>query len=223
VKVSHSLACGVAALFLVACGGSSDTEPGASEATSTSTGASSGAGAGNTTGAGSGGSSADGGGAADDRIDPISVGHDWTYDVTEIGDDPACPSGSHTGKTLSEGTFDGKDAFQVSSLCTGYPPSYYAVDGDVVEVNYMGTWLLALDAPVQEGHMWTNGASTFTWHDEGTVTVGAGTFEQCFRATQDDAGWDAYTIFCRGVGPVHWHSVDPSGDGYDAVLTAVSF
>ena len=100
---------------------------------------------------------------------------------------------------------DGKDAFQTTSLCAGAEASYYAVDGDVVQVDYQGTWILALDAPVEEGHTWSNGSSTFTWHKEPHVTVPAGTFDNCWRATQN-VSYEAYTIFCRGVGPVHWYS-----------------
>ena len=135
----------------------------------------------------------------------FSLGHQWTYDVTELGSFPLCPSGTHSGKVVSEGMIDGKDAFQTTNLCAGVDPSYYAVDGDVVQVDYQGTWILALDAPVEEGHTWSNGSSTFTWHKEPKVTVPAGSFDNCWRATQN-VDYEAYTIFCRGVGPVHWHS-----------------
>jgi hypothetical protein len=33
---------------------------------------------------------------------------------------------------------------------------------------------------------------------------------------------DAYATFCRGIGPVRWHFVEQSGNGYDATLTAVT-
>lgn len=162
------------------------------------------------------------GSGPDDRIDPIEVGHSWTYDVEELGTFPLCPSGSHTGETIGESELDGKHAFEVTSLCANAESSQYAVEGDVVFVNYQGTWILALDAPVEEGHTWSNGSSTFTWEDEGTVTVPAGTFDDCWRATQNVA-YEAYTVFCRGVGPVRWRSVDLSGNGFDAVLTAKNF
>jgi len=165
---------------------------------------------------------ADGGGSQAGAIDPIAVGNSWTYAVEEIGTFPLCPGGSHTAMTLGESQLDGKTAYEVTSLCANAESSFYAVAGDVVQVSYEGTWVLALDAPVEEGHEWSNGFSTFTWHDEGTVTVAAGTFDDCWRATQN-VGYEAYTIFCRGVGPVHWRSVDLNGDGFDALLTAKSF
>lgn len=184
--------------------------------TSTSTTASTGAQTGTST------STTGSGGGPDDRIDPIALGHSWTYDVTEVGTFPLCPSGSQTAETVAEVEKNGKTGLEVTSLCANAQSSIYAVEGDVVFVDYLDTWVLALDAPVEEGHTWSNGISTFTWHDEGTVTVPAGTFDDCWRATQNVA-YEAYTIFCRGVGPVHWHSVDLAGNGFDAILTAKSF
>jgi hypothetical protein len=207
-------ACLCLALTTSACGGGFSPAGAASDASASSTGAGTGGGG----GTGTGGS----GGGADDRIDPILLGHAWTYDVQELGSFPLCPAGTHTGEVLGESTVDGKDAFEVSSLCANAGSSYYAVDGDVVQVDYQGTWLLALDAPVEEGHTWSNGSSTFTWHSKSSVTVPAGTFSDCWSATQNVA-YEAYTIFCRGVGPVRWYSKDLDGNGFDAQLTAKSF
>jgi len=186
-----------------------------------------GAGAGNEGGAGAAGAAGvggagAGGGTVAGAIDPIALGNSWTYDVQELGDFALCPSGSHTAETIDQLELDGKQAFEVTNLCANVDSSFYAVDGDVVQVNYFGTWILALDAPVEEGHTWSNGSSTFTWHDEGTVTVPAGTYDDCWRATQN-VDYDAYTIFCRGVGPIHWHSEDLAGNGFDALLTANNF
>lgn len=214
-------------VLLVACsapsgtGGSGGTGGDESEDGGADTG-------GNNVGAGSEGGATDGAGgdggapAEDNRIDPIALGHSWTYDVEEIGNFPLCPSGSHTGETIDALELDGKQALEVTNLCANVPSSFYSVDGDIVQVNYQGTWILALDAPVEEGHTWSNGVSTFTWHDEGEVTVSAGTFDDCWRATQN-VEYEAYTIFCRGVGPVHWRSVDLNGDGFDALLTDTNF
>ncbi len=157
----------------------------------------------------------------DTRIDPIVVGHSWTYDVTVLGTYPICTSGSHDGVVLGEMMLDGKNAFQVQSFCPGLGTVSYAVSGDVVQYDYMSTWVLALDAPVTEGHMWTNGVDTFTWHSMGSVTVPAGTYADCWKATQN-VGYEAYTVFCRGVGPVHWYT-NNAGNGYEAILTAKNF
>lgn len=207
-RLSISCVC-LVVTSLVACGG---TDP--------STG-SGGEGGEAQNGSGGSGASGTGGGLQQLPIDPITVGNRWTYEVEEIGSLPLCPSGSHTAEALSESELDGKTAIEVTSVCANAPSSFYAVDGDVVQVNYEGTWVLALDAPVEEGHTWSNGVSTFTWHDEGEVMVGAGKFEDCWRATQN-VDYEAYTIFCRGVGPVRWRSVDLAGNGFEAVLTQVS-
>jgi hypothetical protein len=223
MKNSASTSIVLAAVLLAACGDSS-TDPifgGNGQGGDGSDGGSPADGGGAPEG-GDGSGAGNEGGSSAQLIDPIAVGNSWTYDVEEVGTYPYCPSGSHTAVTLGESQLDGKTAYEVTSLCANAPSSFYAVDGDVVQVNYEGTWVLALDAPVEEGHTWSNGISTFTWHDEGTVTVGAGTFDDCWRATQN-VDYEAYTIFCRGVGPVHWRSVDLTGNGFDATLTAKNF
>ncbi len=159
--------------------------------------------------------------AGDTRIDPIAVGRSWTYDVTIFGTYPLCSAGSHQGVVLGTKMLDGKQSFQVQSLCPGVGTLDYAVSGDVVQFDYMATWVLALDAPVAEGHTWTNGVDTFTWHSVGSVTVPAGTYSDCWKATQN-VGYEAYTVFCRGVGPVHWFTKN-SGNGYEAMLTSKNF
>jgi hypothetical protein len=159
-------------------------------------------------------------GVPDDRIDPIALGRSWTYDVTIIGTYPICRAGSSTGQVLGTKQVSGKQAFQVQSFCPGAGTTSYAVDGDRVELFYANTWILALDAPVEEGHTWTNGADDFVWEKAPKVTGKAGTFDDCWTARQENS--ESYTVFCRGVGPVKWHFVD-KGNGYDAVLTAKNF
>ena len=156
--------------------------------------------------------------AADNRIDPITVGRSWTYDVTIIGTYPICSKGSHTGSVIGTKTVGGKAAFQVQSFCPGAGVNAYFVDGDKVEVYYMNTWVLALDAPVAEGHTWSDGVNSYVWNKLGKVTVPAGTYEDCWSAKH--VGGASYTQYCRGVGPVKWHYVDAFGNGYDAILTS---
>ncbi len=158
----------------------------------------------------------------DDRIDPIEVGRTWTYAITDIGTYPLCPGGTHAGTALASATVAGKQAIQVQSACANAGTAYYAVDGDLVQVDVAGAWLTSLATPVQEGQTWTEGSDSFTWHSAGTVTVPAGTFENCWSATQNVA-YSAYAIFCRGVGPVRWYTKDAQGNGYDAQLSAKNF
>ena len=159
----------VSAASMLACGGSDNSGLGAAGAAGGGGFATGGTGATGATGAtGSGGTA-----GVDTRIDPIELGHAWTYDVTIYGVYPLCKAGSHTGQVLGQKDVGGKAAFQVQSLCPAAGVSSYSVEGDRVFVYYDGVWLLALDAPVQEGHSWTNGATTFKWESAGSVTVPA--------------------------------------------------
>ncbi len=157
-------------------------------------------------------------------IDPIEVGNSWTYDVTELGTYPRCPGGSHTSSVVTARELADKTALTVESLCQDLGPYDYAVDGDRVFTYdpIASAWTLALDAPVEEGHVWTASDHDFVWRAQGVVTVPAGTFSDCWAATEL-AEFESYTVFCRGVGPVHWHYEDGFGNGYDALLTAKNF
>lgn len=159
--------------------------------------------------------------AAVQPIDPLVVGHKWTYQVTQVNVYPLCPSGTHDGEVLRALTKDGRQAVEVQSLCQNAGTFFYSMQGDVVHWDEAGNWVLVIDAPVQEGHSWASSNSTYTWHDAGAVTVPAGTFSDCWKA-QDDNG-PSYTTFCRGVGPVDWHYRDAFGNGYNALLTAKNF
>jgi hypothetical protein len=156
--------------------------------------------------------------SVDNRIDPINLGGSWTYDVAIIGTYPICKSGRQTAAVLSQKNVSGKAAFQVQSFCPGAGTNSYFVDGDRVEIYYGVAWVLSLDAPVVQGHTWTDGLYTYVWNRVGSATVPAGTFTECWDAKLQ--GGVNYTRFCRGVGPVQWHFVDTSGNGYDAVLTS---
>lgn len=158
----------------------------------------------------------------DQQIDPIAVGRKWTYDVEIYGVYPLCQEGIHSGQVLSEKEVGGRHAYQIQSLCPAAGVSSYAVEGDRVWIYYSSTWVLALDAPVEAGHTWTNGASTFEWESSGSVTMPAGTFDDCWTARENVAG-ESFTIFCRGVGPIHWHLKDAAGNGFDARLTEKNF
>jgi len=160
------------------------------------------------------------GSVPDNRIDPITVGRTWTYDVTILGNYPLCKAGSSTGRVLGQKSVGGKNAFQVQSFCPGAGTSSYAVNGDKVEIYYGSSWILSLDAPVQEGHTWTDGLYTYGWENVGQVTVPAGTYADCWKA-KPTVG-TSFTTFCRGVGPVRWHFVDQNGNGYDATLTGTT-
>ncbi len=160
-------------------------------------------------------------GNGDDRIDPITTGYAWTYSVTPLDGGASCASaGTHVVRVTSETTKDGKDAFAVQSLCDDAGTTLHAVDGDVVQIDEHGTWTLALGAPVEEGHAWSNARGTYTWHDAGAVSVPAGTFSTCWRAAGPEG---AFSIYCRGIGPVRIVERSADGSGYDARLTRKNF
>jgi hypothetical protein len=161
------------------------------------------------------------GAVADRRIDPIEVGRAWTYDVKVLGFYPLCEAGSHIATARSATSKDGKTAIDVTSLCKNAGAYEYAVEGDRV-FTYLGGWRLVLDAPVAEGHTWSDTLRNYVWESRGTQTVPAGTFGECWSATVV-ARYTSYTVFCRGVGPVKWHYEDGLGNGYEAVLTRKSF
>lgn len=223
---------GLTALVLLTCGAC-----GGSEGNGVFAEAGAGLGDGGTDPSGDSGTSTDGGGDSstsldggdagdgsvkDTRIDPIEVGHSWTYNVTVLGFYPACSNGVFTSNTLQSSQLDGKTALHVQSLCENAGVFKYAVEGDRVYAHLNGSWKLSLDAPVAEGHTWSDGFRDYRWDSKGAITTPAGKFSDCWSATVV-AGYTSYTIFCRGVGPVKWHYEDGIGNGYEAVLTAKNF
>lgn len=155
-------------------------------------------------------------------IDPIDVGNAWTYDVTVLGWYPICSSGRHTATALEAVRVGGKNGVRVQSLCDRAGTYVYAAEGDRVWSWYAGAWRRSLDAPVRAGHAWSDDYFDYTWERVGTVTVPAGTFKSCWSAKKLTR-YPSYTVFCRGVGPVHWHYEDGFGNGYDAVLRSKNF
>lgn len=158
----------------------------------------------------------------DDRIDPIEVGHAWTYNVQVLGFYPSCDNGVQTATALETSEVDGKTAVHVQSLCKDAGTYTYSVDGDRVYSYFAGKWRISVDSPVSEGHNWTDGFRSYAWEAKGSVTTPAGTFANCWSA-KVDASYDSYTVFCRGVGPVKWHYEDGYGNGYEAILTSKNF
>jgi len=158
----------------------------------------------------------------DRRIDPIEVGHAWTYDVRVLGWYPACADGIHTATALEKVHVGGRDGIRVQSLCARAGTFVYAVDGDSVASWWGGAWRNSLDAPVRSGKVWSDDFAEYTWERVASIDTPAGKFRTCWSATKR-ASYDSYTIFCRGVGPVKWHYEDGWGNGYDAVLVSKNF
>ena len=233
LRIGWALAVSVSALSsaLLGCGDdtagvSGSAGAGGSSGTDAATGVG-GAGSGGATGAGGAGGA--GGGAStgtgepgSDRLLPLEVGTRWVYDVGAVGAGAVCATGEHASEVLGTATIRGREAFEVSSFCAVAGSSFLSPepDSDVVLFDYGGEWLTVLDEPVEEGHSWAYFNTSFVWRSEGTVTVPAGTFEDCWSTVQE-VSYEAYTTYCRGVGPVRSYSEDLGGNGWDAVLVAV--
>src|SRR5262245_55886525 len=128
-----------------------------------------------------------GGDAAADAGDPTSiaslfpavVGHSWTFQISS--DFPEC-SGEKTGSVLQMQKVDGRDAFWISSYCDGQSPAAVSVSDKSADVDVQGHYVPQLAEPVAEGAKFQSIMGTTTWHKEATVTVPAGTFQNCWRA-----------------------------------------
>ena len=118
---------------------------------------------------------------------PMAVGDSWTFSVAAVGAGSICGAGTHMQQVLSANAADGRAAFQLSNFCTGVSATYnYAVNGDnEVDFDYQGTWLTLVDPNLTEGHMWPYFNTSYHWHRETSVTVPAGTYDDCWTAEQD--------------------------------------
>jgi len=173
-------------------------------------------------GGGSGSGSGSGSGHSG-ALYPMAVGDSWTFSVAAVGAGSICAAGTHMQQVLSANAADGRAAFQLSNFCTGVSATYsYAVNGDnEVDFDYQGTWLTLVDPNLTEGHMWPYFNTSYHWHRETSVTVPAGTYNDCWTAEQD-VSYTAYLTYCRGVGLVRSYSSDLNGSGWDAKLASSS-
>jgi hypothetical protein len=121
---------------------------------------------------------------------------------------------------VAESTIDGRQAFELSNWCSAAGSSQLSPGtGDEVFLYYDGSWLPMIALPLMEGHTWDYFNTSFTWESAGTVTVPAGTFDDCWTARQN-VSYEAFTTYCRGVGTVRSYSSDLTGSGWDAVLSS---
>jgi hypothetical protein len=188
-----------------------------------SSGATTGAGSGTTGGTGGNGGSTGEGGGGDGKLFPIAVGYSWTYEVVNVGEGAICNPGQYSSTILSSAPLEGKEAFEVTSFCSGSlgNSQIAAGVGDEVFTYFNAAWVTAIDPILEEGHTWSFANTTLTWHEEGSVTVPAGTFTDCWTA-QQSSPYMSFTTYCRGVGPVR-SSATISSSGFDAKLASKSF
>lgn len=159
---------------------------------------------------------------ADTRIYPLARNRVWSFDVRAVGTGAVCAPGNYRDEVVGVTSMDGREVFEVQGWCSAVGTVQMTVQGDLVRVRYGDDWIVVADEPVQEGHHWVStGPVSYTWRDVGTVTVPAGTFDNCWKREQD-VTYTAYTIFCRGIGPVRSYSEDLAGNGWDAELVDYS-
>ncbi len=67
--------------------------------------------------------------------------------------------------------------------------------------------------------MWDYFNTSYTWESAGSVTMPAGTFNDCWTARQN-VSYTAYQTYCPGVGMVESYSEDLAGNGWTAQLAS---
>lgn len=135
-----------------------------------------------------------------DDLFPMPEGASWTYEVT--GDGAICPTGSQTatvGTTVDAG---GRQATEYITFCGGrVHPVIAAPSGVEIYIESADSWSVMLDTPIEDGHSWTFAAydNEYTYEDAGTITVPAGTFDNCWTRL-DSLG--PTSTYCPGIGKV---------------------
>lgn len=168
--------------------------------------------------------SADGGGepAKDLRLYPLDVGRRWTWSLVSVGAGYAiCPPGTREAEVLEKATTAGKSAFLVRGYCTGVPATYLAEESGGVVGLYQGSWGTFLKLPPVEGAQWSYFNASYRWEKAGTVTVAAGTFDDCWSAVQNVAYLNE-TTYCPGIGAVRVRFADLAGNGWNGEVSAMT-
>jgi hypothetical protein len=171
-------------------GGASGAAPGGSSLGGSSSG---------TAGA-SGNAGANGGGAvvAADLL-PLADGNNWTYSAEE--DIEGCTMANHLQVTGPE-SYEGRMAYRLVDSCSPDSPSFVSVIEGRIE-QFSKQWDVTLGMPLAEGTTWQYSVSTtFTWQAVGTVTVPAGTFENCWKRVAMSQANATHRTYCPGVGRV---------------------
>ena len=158
-----------------------------------------------------------------DKLFPLAMGNSWTYSVAAVGTGSICATGSHEQHVVSANPTGGRDAFQVTNFCSGAAGTfdYATAAGDEIDFYYQTQWLTLISPPLEEGHMWPYFNTSYHWHRETSVTVPAGTYDDCWTAVQD-VSYTASLTYCRGVGLVRSYSEDLNHSGWDAKLASAT-
>jgi len=115
---------------------------------------------------------------------------------------------------VSAEPFEGRPAFQLSG-CNGITGNLSLPGGDEVDA-FATAWLVLVDSRVARRSFLAVRVDHVHLAPEGTVTVPAGTYSDCWTAVASTSSFSTNT-YCRGVGPVRLTS-----DTSDQVLTSTN-
>ena len=138
---------------------------------------------------------------------PHAVGNYWTYLYEYSGAIGSCAEGEWTARMTEMSELDDVETYTYLNPCvTGAEQIEFPLqfDGDRVLLVGYDTPYVMLDAPVTDGYEWQTLLDvtefTYSWQSVATVTVDAGTFNDCWKRIDMNSG--AYLTYCRGVGRV---------------------
>jgi hypothetical protein len=147
----------------------------------------------------------------------LTAGNTWTYKVSNELLDPRIPSNfKHNNGTktrvMGAATNKGTPATDNEKLAHGEPVTAtyyfnYASNGDLMMGDSDNPSSLYLPANPAVGKTWTSGGATFKiTSTTGTVTVPAGTFNDCIQVDFEGAGIDKGTwMFSPSAGSYVYH------------------
>jgi hypothetical protein len=151
--------------------------------------------------AGASGSVGASGGAAVVAADllPLADGNNWTYSAAE--EIEGCTMANRLQVSGPE-SYEGRMAYRLVDSCSPDSPSLVSVNEGRIE-QFSKQWDVTLGMPLAEGTTWQYSlGTTFKWQAVGTVTVPAGTFENCWKRVAMSQANATHRTYCPGVGRV---------------------
>lgn len=136
------------------------------------------------------------------NLKPLAVGNTWTYDVVDSAAVPACELGVHETRIDATMEILGRTAYVERFFCSpaGGPTFLSVSDGQIDQVAG-DEWRPQLAAPVEDGAAWQFAPNvTLRYRRAGTITVPAGTFDDCWERIRDGAA--QVVTYCKDVGLV---------------------
>ncbi|HXK17995.1 MAG TPA: hypothetical protein VNG33_09340 [Polyangiaceae bacterium] len=129
---------------------------------------------------------------------PLAVGNKWTFSGPPL---KGCASGQFEESFTAYELHGGRMAYESVDTCQPNAPVWLSEqDGAIAQ--FSGTdWAVSLAPPVEEGAEWDSGGVRFGWHAVPTVTVPAGTFDNCWKRALVLYPDSFARTYCPGIGP----------------------